>query len=99
MSSPAASYSEGVWFGVANRAGPSGSNARRFDGWPVTASAPSVRPWNDPSSARTPALPVALRAYLIAASFASVPELQKNACAPPKRPERSPASSAAGSVA
>ena len=48
---------------------------------------PSVRPWKQPSSATTPGLPVALRAYLIAASFASAPELQKNACAPPKRSE------------
>ena len=98
MSSPAAAYSEATSFGTAKRAGPSGSNAARFAGWPVTASAPSVRPWNEPSSASTPGLPVALRAYLSAASFASAPELQKNACAPPKRAERSAASSAAGSV-
>ena len=32
-----------------------------------------------------PGLPVALRAYFSAASIASAPELQKKACAPPKR--------------
>ncbi len=39
-----------------------------------------VRPWNDPSSATIAGRPVAsprLRASLIAASFASAPELQK----------------------
>ena len=45
-----------------------------------------------------PGLPVALRAYLIAASIASAPELQKNACAPPKRSESRSASLAIGSV-
>ena len=69
--------------------GTSGSNASRFAGWPVTDSAPSVRPWKEPSSATMPGLPVALRAYLSAASIASAPELQKNACAPPNRSESS----------
>ena len=78
--------------------GTSGSNAARFAGWPVTESAPSVRPWNEFSSATIPVLPVALRAYLIAASIASAPELQKNACAPPKRSESSSASRVIGSV-
>ena len=32
----------------------SGSNGARFAGWPVTESAPIVRPWNEPSSATTP---------------------------------------------
>ena len=45
-----------------------------------------------------PGLPVALRAYLSAASIASAPELQKNACAPPKRSESRAASASAGSV-
>ena len=56
-----------------------------------------VRPWKPFSTATTPGLPVALRAYLIAASTASAPELQKNARAPPKRSERSEASSVIGS--
>ena len=74
--------------GVANTApGTSGSNGARFAGWPVTESAPIVRPWNEPSSATTPLRPVALRAHLSAASTASAPELQKNACAPPKTSE------------
>ena len=38
-----------------------------------------------PRARRRRACPVALRAYLSAASIASAPELQKNACAPPKR--------------
>ena len=59
--------------------GTSGSNASRFAGWPVTDSAPIVRPWNEPSSATMPGVPVALRAHLSAASIASAPELQKNA--------------------
>ena len=78
--------------------GSSGSNAARFAGWPVTESAPQVRPWNEPSSATTPCLPVALRAYFNAASIASAPELQKNACAPPNRSESCSASCAIGSV-
>ena len=85
-SSDIAACSESTSFGCAKRApGSSGSNAARFAGWPVTASAPVVRPWKLCSSAITPGLPVALRAYFSAASFASAPELQKNACAPPKR--------------
>ncbi len=73
-------------------------SAARFAGWPVTASAPVVRPWKLCSSAITPGLPVALRAYFSAASFASAPELQKNACAPPNRSDRRRASACAGSV-
>jgi len=41
---------------------------------------------------------LALRAYLIAASIASVPELQKKAWAPPKRSESFFASSIIGTV-
>ena len=81
-----AACSAAASFGWAKRTpGSSGSNAARFAGWPVAASAPVVRPWKEPSSATIPGLPVALRAYLIAASFASAPELQKNAVPPPKR--------------
>ena len=64
----------------------------------MTDSAPSVRPWNEPSRATIPGRPVALRAHLSAASTASAPELQKNADAPPKRAESRSASSAIGSV-
>src|SRR5262249_8265116 len=61
------------------------------------------RPPLEPTLEPHPAPPrpggaVALRAYLSAASTASVPELQKNACAPPKRPESRSASAAIGSV-
>ena len=82
----------------ADAAGRAARTAARFAGWPVAESAPSVRPWNEPSSATIPGFPVALRAYLSAASIASAPELQKNACAPPKRSESRSASSAIGSV-
>ena len=78
--------------------GTSGSNAARFAGWPVTESAPNVRPWNEPSSATISVRPVALRAHLSAASTASAPELQKNALAPPKRSESFAASSCIGVV-
>ena len=50
--------------------------------WPADRSPTahrSVRPWKPPSSATMRGLPVALRAYLSAASLASAPELQKNA--------------------
>ena len=99
VASSAAAASEAASFGSAKRTpGTSGSNGARFGGWPVAASAPKVRPWNEPSSATTPGFPVALRAYLSAASIASAPELQKNAWAPPKRADRRSASSAIGSV-
>ena len=69
VASPTAAASELASSGRAKRTpGTSGSKAARFSGWPVTASAPSVRPWNEPSSATMPGLPVALRAYLSAAS-------------------------------
>src|SRR5581483_5743143 len=98
-SSAIAPCSAATSFGGTKRTPPSsGSKAARFAGWPVAESEPSVRPWNPPSSAITPGLPVALRAYLSAASFASAPELQKNACAPPKRSDSTDASSRAGSV-
>ena len=61
--------------------GTSGPKPSHFAGCPVAESAPSVRPWKPPSSATIRVRPVALRAILSAASFASAPELQKNACA------------------
>ena len=86
-------------FGGTNaHSGHAAARSRRFAGCPVAESAPSVRPWKLPSSATTPGFPVALRAYLSAASFASAPELQKNAWAPPKRSESRAASSSSGSV-
>ncbi len=99
MPTPAARASDSGSLGAANvTPGTSGSNAARFPGCPVAASAPVVRPWKEPSSATTPGLPVALRAYLSAASTASAPELQKKACAPPKRAESLAASSSIGSL-
>ena len=84
---------------VAKRApGTSGSKAVRFAGCPVTESAPSVRPWNEPSSVTNSVRPVALRAHFSAASIDSAPELQKNDRAPPKRSESFAASSVIGSV-
>ncbi len=57
-----------------------------------------MRPWNEPSSATTSLRPVALRAHLSAASIDSAPELQKNACAPPKASESCSESFCIGSV-
>ena len=94
-----AASSDSMSFGRANAMpGTSGPKPSHFDGCPVADSAPSVRPWKPPSSATMRVRPVALRAILSAASFASAPELQKNACAPPSRSERSPASRSIGSV-
>src|SRR5687768_4247664 len=94
-----AASSDATSFGLANATpGSSGSNAARFAGCPVTESAPHVRPWNEPSSATISVLPDALRAYFSAASIASAPELQKNACAPPKRWDSRSASCVIGSV-
>jgi hypothetical protein len=99
VSAPTARSSEATSFRRAKvTPASSGSNATRFSGWPVAASVAAVRPWNEPSSATIPGLPVALRAYLSAASFASAPELQKNDAAPPKRWDSSAASLAIGSV-
>ena len=53
---------------------------------------------NEHSRATRPGRPVALRAYLSAASPASAPELQMNACAPPKCVDKRSASAAIGSV-
>ena len=96
-STTAASDAESLSF-AKRTPGTSGSKAARFAGCPVTESAPSVRPWNEFSSATMPGLPVALRAYLIADSTASAPELQKKASAPPKRSESSSARRIIGSV-
>ena len=55
-------------------------------GWPVAVIAAKVRPWNELSAVMITGVPFApslvracLRASLIAASFASAPELQKKA--------------------
>ena len=69
----------------------SGSNGERFDGWPVRASAPMVRPWKPPSAATSAGRPVR-RAILKAASFASAPDDAKNTR--PSRPVRASSRSA-----
>ena len=57
VSSSTAAASDAESFSLAKRTpGTSGSNAARFAGWPVTESAPSVRPWNEFSSATMPVL-------------------------------------------
>ena len=76
----------------------SGSKGVRFAGWPVIESAPIVRPWNEPCRATISGFSVDFRAHLIAASTASVPELQKNAWAPPNRSESIRARCSIGSV-
>ena len=65
---------------------------------PVAERAPSVRPWNPPSSATIRVRPVALRAILSAASLASAPELQKKAHSAGNARESSAASRSIGSV-
>ena len=59
----------------------SGSSARygsRCFAWPITESAPSVRPWNELSVLTNLRRPVARCASLRAPSTASVPEFTKN---------------------
>lgn len=64
-----------------------GRNGSWYFAWPVAAIVASVRPWKDFLAERmtgsvTPRVVRAcLRASLIAASFASAPELQKKTCA------------------
>ena len=72
----------------------SGSNGVRLLGWPVSASAPIVRPWNASSAAMMWGRPVR-RAILNAASLASAPELQKSTR--PGRPSSSSSRSARAS--
>src|SRR5581483_7793368 len=99
VSGRAAATSDSTSFSSAKETpGTSGSKAVRFSGWPVAESEPSVRPWKEPASATIPGRPVALRAYLIAASTASAPELQKNERPPPKRSDSFSASSSTSSV-
>ncbi len=79
--------------------GRSGANGSRFAGWPVTESAPSVRPWNEPSSATKPVLagrlarPLQRRLDRLRAGVA-----EERARAPPKRSESAAASSSIGVV-
>ena len=62
-----------------------------YFGWAVADTLPIVRPWKPPVKVmilyRCPF--VRSRTSLIAASLASVPELQKKACPPKDRSERS----------
>jgi hypothetical protein len=77
--SETAARKAGASFGGTNRApGRSGTNGARYAACPVTESAPNVRPWKPSSSATTSERPGFLsRANFSAASFASVPLLQK----------------------
>jgi hypothetical protein len=78
-----------------NRTPPgSGANASALPGCPVSARAPMVRPWNDPTAVTTSGRPVS-RLILNAASLASAPELQKKTR--PGRPARSSRRSASSS--
>ena len=54
-----------------------GLNGARLLSWPVSESAPIVRPWKAPIVATMRVLPDFLESFN-AASFASAPELQKN---------------------
>ena len=55
----------------------SGRNGSALAGWPVSDSAPMVRPWKPPLVETTWVRPVS-RDSLNAASFASAPELQSS---------------------
>ena len=89
LASTAASQRVGV--AVRDEADVAGQRPERRRGsaaLPVSASAPSVRPWKPSSAATTHVRRAgAGRASLSAASLASVPELQKNT-RPPARPSR-----------
>src|SRR5512134_163303 len=81
--------------GTVTNPGSIGSNPLWKSGCPVAESPPYVRPWNDPSSTTNSCLPPFprsadhFRASLIAASFASVPLLQKKTFPPMVASERS----------
>ena len=80
---PMASSSAAASFGGTNfTPASSGSKSLRYFAWPVTEIAPMVRPWKELSSETISyfsglILPPWERTILIAASMASVPELQK----------------------
>ena len=69
-------------------------HGRTMGGWPVSASAPIVRPWKASSAAMMWGRPVR-RAILNAASLASAPELQKSTR--PGQPSSSSSRSASAS--
>ena len=64
-------------YGTCDTPGVIGSNGVLLLCWPVSASAPIVRPWNASSAAMIFGRPVR-RAILNAASLASAPELQNS---------------------
>ena len=68
--------------GTATKPGTSGANGSCLVSCGVADSAPIVRPWKAPSSTTISPPRRRLRASLIAASFASAPELQRNTRAP-----------------
>ena len=76
----------------------SGSKGFRYFSVCVTASAPMVRPWKDPSIATRRVRPVR-RLTLNAASLASAPELARKTLPPPAASERRSASRICGSEA
>ena len=67
----------------------SGPRPSWYLGWAVAVVAPSVRPWKPPSKVMIlyRGRLLCRRTSLMAASLASVPELQKNACPPKLRSE------------
>jgi hypothetical protein len=84
--------------------GISGRKGSWYAGRSVAASAPMVRPWKPPRKATisclrsSPCSRAQRRANLIAPSFASAPELQKNTRSANERATSHSASSAAGRV-
>src|SRR5579875_1314422 len=96
--SPTAAASAAGSFSATTKPGTSGANGACLDSWGVADSAPKVRPWK--ASRRTTISPPgrARRASLIAASFASAPELQRNTLPPSELRASAAESLSAGSV-
>jgi hypothetical protein len=80
--------------------GTSGRNGSCLSGWPVSESAPIVRPWKPSTSATISVRPgdPSLRASLRAASEASAPEFPKTTLPPREWSRIHSASSIIGSV-
>ena len=98
LSSTACPSASGSSRGTTLNPGTSGAKGACFSSWGVAESEPIVRPWKPPSSTTKSPPCRRLRASLIAHSFASVPELQRNARPPSELSTSRFASRIAGSV-
>ena len=89
----AAASRSGSSRGTATKPGTSGANGSCLSGCGVADSAPIVRPWNAPSRTTISPPRRCRRASLIAASFASAPELHRKTRAPGSKDAASRAAS------